>query len=487
MRRWRTVIGLEVHAQVLSARKAFCFCPTTPSEANSNTCAICLGEAGSLPVLNLDAVRVALRAAAALRCSSISETLEFDRKSYSYPDLPKGYQITQRRKGLGAGGCVEFEAEGVLRRVGLEGAHFEEDSAKTTYRGDAIDVDYNRCGRALVEIVTLPELESGSEAAACAREIQRVLRRAGASEARFEEGSMRVDVNVSVRDDDHLRPKVEVKNLNSLRAVRAACDYEARRQAEIYDAGGVVAQETRSWDGGETVRSRAKGGAEVYRYAPEPDLPPRPLESLVGRSVADHVDALRREIEPHIPAAVRARLRKRLDPLAAAGLVDADDYGRTARVAFFDACVAHGAKPKPTAAWILGDVAGALRKLEFDTIADSNLSPVDLAELLALLDQGTVSRRAAKDLLPDLLQRRTSSSVEDLVFERGLARISDVAALRQFAREALDAHPNELAAYHAGKKNLEKLFIGKALAASGGRADPVLMRDVVRDCLLQAS
>lgn len=268
-------------------------------------------------------MELATRALAGLRCD-VSDVVAFDRKSYLYPDLPKGFQITQKRQPLGVGGSVSFEVDGREAEARLAGAHLEEDSAKTQYVGDdGFELDFNRAGVALLEVVTLPELDSGAAAAACGREIQRILRASGASEARFEDGSMRIDVNISVRPqhEAELRPKIEIKNLNSLKAVRQACDYEATRQADAYEAGHEVVPETRNWDGAATRRSRDKGGAEAYRYAPEPDLPSRPCD----------VDAaeLRRHIEPLIPSVVRARLRDDygLTIAAAAGLVDADDRG----------------------------------------------------------------------------------------------------------------------------------------------------------------
>ncbi|EGB03184.1 hypothetical protein AURANDRAFT_34352, partial [Aureococcus anophagefferens] len=280
---YRAVVGLEVHAQLLTERKAFCKCLNCSDGApNAHTCGVCLGEPGSLPVANPEMVALGAVAAVALRCESVADDVTWDRKSYFYPDLPKGFQITQKRSPLAVGGSVEILGDADARgggenvAIGVESAHLEEDSAKLSYKGDTFDVDFNRSGCALVEIVSKPELRSGEEAARYARELQRTLQRVGASDGDMAAGSFRVDVNVSVAKDGDvaLREKVEIKNLNSFRAVRGAVDHEVERQGRAYDAGETVLPETRSWDGKKTAVLRAKGGAEAYRFAPEPDLPP---------------------------------------------------------------------------------------------------------------------------------------------------------------------------------------------------------------------
>ena len=468
---YRAVVGLEVHAQLLTKRKAFCKCLNCSDGApNAHTCGVCLGEPGSLPVANPEMVALGAVAAVALRCESVADVVTWDRKSYFYPDLPKGFQITQKRSPLAVGGSVEILGDADARggggvvAIGVESAHLEEDSAKLSYKkdGDAFDVDFNRSGCALVEIVSKPELRSGEEAARYARELQRTLQRVGASDGDMAAGSFRVDVNVSVAKDGDvaLREKVEIKNLNSFKAVRGAVDHEVERQGRAYDAGDAVLPETRSWDGKKTAVLRVKGGAEAYRFAPEPDLPPRPFSEF------DRPDAA--SVLAATPPAARAALEALgASPAQARALVDADADGAAA--AFFEAAVALGAPADAAATWLSGEVAGAADKLGLATYG--HLAPRDLADLLVLMGDGSLGRRAAKDLLPALLGA-PHGSVRAEVADRDLGQIADAAALDAFVADVLAAHPDELAKFAAGAGQLRKLFLGKAMAASRGRADP---------------
>ncbi|KAJ1457669.1 Aspartyl/glutamyl-tRNA amidotransferase subunit B, partial [Pelagophyceae sp. CCMP2097] len=478
MSKWQAVIGLEAHFQLRSLHKAFCGCVARDyfkAPPNSSTCGICLGAPGTLPVVNRDAVQLAVRAAVGLGCLRITPQLEFDRKSYVYADMPKGYQITQKRSPLGLDGTLLVEADGAVRAgaahfaVRVEQAHFEEDSAKTKDGA----VDFNRAGVPLVEVVTAPDMRSGKEAASCARELQLVLQRAHASEAKLEDGSLRLDVNVSVRleGETELRQRVELKNMNSLRSLRMAVEYELRRQSKLHEAGEAVLPETRQWDAetGKTVSLRAKGGAEDYRYVAEPDLPTSDLEV--------QLDVLKAEILPRLPLVARQSLEQEhgLSKGDAALIVDADAEGSTSD--FFFRAVASGGAAKVVAMWMIGECAAEIKKSPaFSCIADTNLEPGDLAELVGLVEAKSLSRRAAKDLLPDLLSTRGllgngPRRVEALVAERGIGAIVDADVLKSYAQQVLDAHPKELALYVSGKTNLERMFVGKAVSATNGRAD----------------
>ena len=453
---FRPVIGIECHVQLNTPTKAFCRCaPSTTAPPNTRVCGVCLGEPGSLPVASKDAPLLGLKAAVALDCDELAETLEWDRKNYAYPDLPKGYQITQARTPLARSGKVQID-DSVIRITSL---HLEEDSAKTT---DIID--HNRAGVALAEIVTEPDLRSGKEAAAFVRELQQVVKRCGASLARLEHGELRVDVNVSVTQDGEARERVELKNLNSLKAVRLACDFELRRQAQVYENGDTVQRETLGWNGSATYVMRDKGGAAEYRFSPEPDLPPRDLGDALAR--LDH-DELRNTT----PRAARRRcVAAGVDSETASLLVDRD------LDAFLLEAVERGADATTCAQWLLGEVAALSTELP------SSFTPRDLADLVGAVEAGTLSRRSAKELLPVLFQEHLGVAAE--IEKRGLARVDDADFMSGIVAEIIDESPDEVALFRAGKTKLRKVLMGRCMKRARGRADPKRLGEALDEALV---
>ena len=402
-----------------------------------------------------DAPLLGLKAAVALDCEDLSETLEWDRKNYSYPDLPKGYQITQARTPLARSGKVQID-DNTIRITSL---HLEEDSAKTT---DVLD--HNRAGVALAEIVTDPDLRSGKEAAAFVRELQQVVKRCGASLARLEHGELRVDVNVSVTRDGEARERVELKNLNSLRAVRLACDFELRRQALLYENGDTVQRETLGWNGSSTYVMRDKGGAAEYRFSPEPDLPPLPLTAALAQ--LDRV-----QIEETTPRAARRRcVAVGLDSETAGRLVDRD------LDAFLLEAVSEGADAMTSAQWLLGEVAALSTELP------SSFTPRDLADLVGAVAAGTLSRRSAKELLPVLFEEHAGVAAE--IEKRGLARVDDADFMSGIVAEIIDESPDEVALFRAGKTKLRKVLMGRCMKRARGRADPKRLGEALDEALL---
>lgn len=437
------VIGVECHVQLNTATKAFCRCTHNALAApNTYVCGVCLGEPGTLPVHARDAPVLGLKAAVALDCAELAERLEWDRKNYSYPDLPKGYQITQLRKPLAKRGRIAIDG----KTIRITSLHLEEDSAKT---GECID--HNRAGVALAEVVTEPDLTSGAEAASFVRELQQIMKRCGASNARLEHGELRVDVNVSVTRAGEVRERVELKNLNSLRAVRLACDFELQRQAKVYEGGGAVTRDTRAWDGRATYVMREKGGAAEYRFAPEPDLPPRPLAAeLAGLDYA--------EILATTPRAARLQcVAVGVDAATAGRLVERDVD------AFFLEAVRRGA-PASAAQWLLGEVAAVTTEIP------PCFRPQDLADLLAAVEDGALSRRSAKELLPVLLTEH--AGVAEEIKTRGLARVDDASTIDDIVRATLAESPAEVALVKGGNPKLRKVLMGRCMAKAKGRADP---------------
>ncbi|HEV3015139.1 MAG TPA: Asp-tRNA(Asn)/Glu-tRNA(Gln) amidotransferase subunit GatB, partial [Actinomycetota bacterium] len=441
-RRYETVIGIETHCELGTATKMFCACPTTfGAEPNTQVCPVCLGEPGSLPVANGRAVEFAARIGLALHCR-IAERSQFHRKNYFYPDMPKNYQISQYDEPLCVGGWLDVDVEGELRRIGITRVHLEEDTGKSLHVGatgrihgaDYSLVDYNRAGIPLVEIVSEPDLRTAEEARAYAEELRAVLLALGVSDAKLEEGSMRFDVNVSIRPVGHAEfgTKVELKNLNSLRSLYRAVAYEAERQRRVLAEGGKLTQETRHWDegAGRTEPMRSKEFATDYRYFPEPDLVP--IEATAG-----WVDGLRAGL-PELPAEQRARLAE------ATGL-PAKEVGWLVRdpevLAYFQAVLGGGAgrDPKVVAGWVMGELQHDLREFGH-TMASSPVGPERLGELLDLLAAGTVSATAAKDVLAEMFSSEASPAT--IVERKGLAQISDTGELEAVVERVVAANPD---------------------------------------------
>jgi aspartyl-tRNA(Asn)/glutamyl-tRNA(Gln) amidotransferase subunit B len=478
-RRYETVIGIETHCELGTATKMFCACPAVfGAEPNTQTCPVCLGEPGSLPVANGRAVEYAARIGLALHCR-IAERSQFHRKNYFYPDMPKNYQISQYDEPLCVDGWLDVDVEGEVRRIGITRVHLEEDTGKSLHVGatgrihgaDYSLVDYNRAGIPLVEIVSEPDLRSADEARAYAEELRAVLLALGVSDAKLEEGSMRFDVNVSIRPVGHAEygTKIELKNLNSLRSLHRAVAYEADRQRRVLADGGKLVQETRHWDegAGRTEPMRSKEFATDYRYFPEPDLVP--IEAA-----ASWVDGLRAELAelPELPAERRARL------VEATGL-PAKEVGWLARdpevLAYFQR-VADGRDPKVAAAWVMGELQRNLR--EFDhTMASNPVEPERLGQLLDLLAAGTVSATAAKDVLAEMFTSEASPAT--IVERKGLAQISDTGELEAVVERVVAANPDLAEKFRGGKRGVLGALVGQVMRETRGRANPKLVSDLL--------
>lgn len=468
---FEVVIGLEVHAQLATASKLFCACAVSFGAApNSRTCPICLGLPGTLPWPNEAAVRLATRLALALGARP-SPRSTWARKSYFYPDLPKGYQITQHERPLASGGAVRVEPpERPPRWIRLRRLHLEEDAGKSVHAGfgpGVSGVDFNRCGVPLVEIVTEPDLRTPEEAALWLERLRAILRTTGVCEADMERGSLRCDANISLhRPGAAHGDRVEIKNLNSFRHVRRALAFERERQAATLVAGGAVHAETRGWDerAGRTVLLRSKEEERDYRYFDEPDLPPLELtRALLAAAAADL---------PELPHA-------RLDRFVAAlGLPAADAHRLTvepARADLFEAAVAAGGQPRTVANLALTEV---LRLASERGVAVDDVLPAEaLGELAGLVDDGTLSATMAREVLATAAV--TGASPAGIVREQGLARVADRAALQPVCAAVVREHPRVIATIRAGKTGALGYLVGQVMRRTGGRADPRAVRDIL--------
>ncbi|MDQ7842520.1 MAG: Asp-tRNA(Asn)/Glu-tRNA(Gln) amidotransferase subunit GatB [Armatimonadota bacterium] len=488
-----TVIGLEIHVQLLTQSKMFCACPTTfGAPPNTQVCPVCLGLPGALPVLNGRAVELGVRTAVALNCTVHPES-RFHRKNYYYPDLPKNYQITQYQylvhPPLASGGWMEIAAEGGRRRVGIRRVHLEEDTGRLVHpaHGRYSLVDYNRSGVPLMEIVTDPDLHTPTEARRFLAALRALLQAIGVSSGRMEEGSLRVDANISLRrPGEALGTRTEVKNMNSLRSVERALLYEVARQRELLAAGRIVEQETRHWDEdrGVTFASRTKEEAQDYRYFPEPDLVPVVVPRTAAEAVAlgvtgiTPVEEVRRSL-PELPEQRRGRYLR--------------DYGLSAQdadlivssagmAAFFEEVVRRFPQPRTVSHWLVGEITAYLNA-QGKELEDLPIGPDHLAELLDLIETGTISGRTAKELLPDMLT--TGSRPGELVRSRGLGQISDREALRAVVEEVLREHPAPVADVRAGKARAMAFLVGQVMKKTRGRANPEMVTALLREHLEQ--
>ena len=480
--RYEPVIGLEVHVQLLTATKIFCACPNRFGDApNTNVCPVCLGLPGALPVLGRQAVTLALRAALATQCT-VNERSIFARKNYFYPDLPKGYQISQYDRPLAENGAVEIPSGGAFRTVRLQRIHMEEDAGKLLHEGfpwsaEKSGVDFNRSGVPLIEIVSHPDMRSSEEAYEYLSALKAVLLYAGVSDCNMEEGSLRCDANVSIRPrgTETLGTRAEIKNLNSFRNVARAIDHEIARQAAIVDAGGRIVQETRLWnaDRGETVSMRSKEEAHDYRYFPEPDLPPL----LVTAAWRDEVKASL----PELPAAKRRRFaaEHRIPDYDAGVLTLSRDVAD-----YFEAVAKASGNPKAASNWVMGAV---LRKLKDDDrpLAASPISPAALAELMGLVDAGTISGTTAKDVFERMWA--SGEGARAIVEREGLGQVSDEAVIQQAIDEVIAASPAQVATYRGGKTGTIGWFTGQVMKRTGGKANPQLVNALLKKALDQGA
>lgn len=469
------VIGLEIHAQLLTASKIFCACSTRfGAEPNTQVCPVCLGLPGALPVLNAHAVDQAIRAALALGCT-VQPVSVFARKNYFYPDLPKGYQISQFDRPLATGGSLAWDDGGREVRVRLTRIHLEEDAGKSLHDGfpDAgrvSRVDFNRSGVPLIEIVTEPDLRSAADAAAFFSRLRAILVALEVNDGNMEEGSLRCDANVSVRrvGDPGFGVKTEIKNVNSFRYVQRAIEFEIERQIGILNAGGTVLAETRLWDtpSGQTHGMRGKEEAHDYRYFPEPDLPPL-------RIASERVEALRATL-PELPEARRRRFVEQY------GLPDYDAGVLTQSAAlaeYFEKTAAAAGNAKAASNWIMGELLRVLKDRGIDVQA-APVGPEALAALIRLVDAGTISGSIGKQVLERMFE--TGDAPGAIVEREGLARIDDEAAIDAAVREVLARHADTVAQYRAGKTKVLGFLVGEAMKAMRGRANPPAVQAAVR-------
>jgi aspartyl-tRNA(Asn)/glutamyl-tRNA(Gln) amidotransferase subunit B len=482
---WEAVIGLETHVQLGTESKIFTSASTAfGDDPNTHIDPVVCGLPGTLPVLNQKVLEYAVKAAMALNLH-IAEHSKFDRKQYFYPDLPKNYQISQYDEPIAEEGWIEVEVaekgkETYLKKIGIERLHMEEDAGKLVHAGsDRLAgsthslVDYNRAGVALAEIVSKPDLRTGREAAEYASEIRRIMRYLGVSDGNMQEGSLRCDVNISVRrgPDAPFGTKVEIKNMNSFSAIQKACEYEIQRQIKAYETGEPVVQETRLWDESKqlTKSMRSKEGASDYRYFPDPDLGPIEVSS-------EQRESWRSEL-PELPAKKRHRYADQLG----LSIYDARVLTDERQMAeYFEAAVAAGADAKAVANWVTGDVAAHVNsnRLSYENLP---LKPQQLAELVQLIENGTISGKIAKEILPELLAQGGSAKV--IVAEKGLGMISDPAAIAAIVAELLAAHPAEVEAFRGGKNKLQGFFVGQLMKRTGGKADPKLANQILLQAL----
>jgi aspartyl-tRNA(Asn)/glutamyl-tRNA(Gln) amidotransferase subunit B len=478
---YEAVIGLETHCQLNTATKIFCNCSTAfGSTPNHNICPVCTGMPGVLPVLNERVLEYAVKAGLALNCQ-IAAYSKFDRKQYFYPDLPKNYQITQFDLPIAEHGWVEIEildeaGTPTRKKIGITRMHMEEDAGKLVHSGsDRLSgsnyslVDYNRTGVPLCEIVSEPDIRSGIEAAEYAQEIRRIVRYLGVSDGNMQEGSLRCDVNISVRPvgQERFGTKVEIKNMNSFSAIHRAIDYEIERQIAAIGNNEPIVQETRLWEEGtqRTISMRSKEGSSDYRYFPEPDLTPMVL-------TASQQANWKAEL-PELPLGKRHRYQAELGLSAYDTRVLTDDRSIAE---YLEATIAAGADIKQAANWVMGDITAYLKNQKV-SVKEIALTPSVLAELIGTIENGTISGKIAKEILPELFER--GGSVKELVVSKGLTSIADPAELEKIIDEIIAANPKELAQYKAGKTKLLGFFVGQLMKQTGGRAEPKLANQIL--------
>ena len=461
------VVGLEVHVQLKTSTKAFCACSTDFGDPpNTNVCPVCLGLPGALPVLNDMAVALALRAALALGCT-VHETSVFARKNYFYPDLPKGYQISQFDRPLATGGHIDVvigDKSAPARRVGITRLHLEEDAGKSLHDRfpEATAIDLNRAGVPLIEVVSEPDLRSAAEAGAYLRELKQLLEYMDVSDVSMEEGSLRVDANVSVRPAGAtaLGQKTEVKNMNSFSAVERAIDVEFARQCALLERGSPVEQQTLLWDAGtgQVRPSRAKESSHDYRYFPEPDLPPLVLPKQRISRAREHLH--------ETPSARRARFANEYQ----LGEYDVDVLTASPALAdYYEGVARQHGDAKAAANWVMGEMLAAL-KSSGRTVKEFPVRPADMAGLLNMVRDGVVTRTAAKQVFATMVS--SGGTAMDVAARQGLLAVSDDAALRDWLDAAIAANPREAERYAAGEKKLQGVLIGAAMKQSKGSADP---------------
>ena len=478
---WEAVIGLETHVQLNTKSKIFTSASTAfGDDPNTHIDPVVCGLPGTLPVLNEKVLEYAVKTSLALNLN-VAEHCKFDRKQYFYPDLPKNYQISQFDEPIAEDGWLEVEIsekgkDSYIKKIGIERLHMEEDAGKLVHAGsDRLDgskyslVDYNRAGIALVEIVSKPDIRTGREASEYASEIRRTVRYLGVSDGNMQEGSLRCDVNISVRrgPEAPFGTKVEIKNMNSFSAIQKACEYEIKRQINVYEQGGEIYQETRLWDESkQTTKSmRLKEGSSDYRYFPDPDL--GPIELSKNR-IAKWMKEL-----PELPYKKRHKYVNQFGLSAYDARILSDEIYMAI---FFEETVKYGADPKIASNWITSDISGYLKanKQAFNSI---KMTSKNLAEMISLISNNTISGKIAKDILPEIIE--TNISPKKLVDQKGLAMISDSSSLEIIVDELIKNHPEEVKAYKNGKTKLLGFFVGQLMKQTRGKADPKITNQIL--------
>ncbi len=482
---WEAVIGLETHVQLNTKSKIFTSASTAFGDApNTHIDPVVCGLPGTLPVLNETVLEYAVKTSLALNLN-VAEHCKFDRKQYFYPDLPKNYQISQFDEPLAENGWLEVEIiekdkEPYIKKIGIERLHMEEDAGKLVHAGsDRLAgskyslVDYNRAGIALCEIVSKPDIRSGKEASEYASEIRRTVRYLGVSDGNMQEGSLRCDVNISVRRGPNapFGTKVEIKNMNSFSAIQKACDYEIARQIEVYENGGKISQETRLWDEAKqlTKSMRLKEGSSDYRYFPDPDL--GPIEITKAQQ-----EIWFKEL-PELPSEKRNKYVRQFGLSAYDARVISDEISMAN---FFEETVANGAEVKLASNWVTSDIVGYLKsnKLSFSEL---KLSPENLAEMISMISKNIISGKIAKEILPELIQKNISP--KKLVEEKGLSLITDSSSILPIIDELINEYPNEVQAFKNGKTKLLGFFVGQLMKRTKGKADPKLANKLLMEKL----
>ena len=469
---YEVVIGVEVHAQLRTKSKLFCGCGTMFGlTANSQTCPLCLGLPGSLPVLNQAAVEMAVRAGLALNCTIATDNL-FARKNYFYPDLPKGYQISQYEAPICEHGWIEIATSEGKRRVRIRRAHLEEDAGKNVHVAgtNGSRVDLNRAGTPLLEIVTEPDLRSADEVVAYLKGLRDVLMYLEVCDGNMEEGSFRCEPNLSLRPlgQKEFGTKVELKNINSFKFVKDAIEYEVKRQTKALNEGGKINQETRLWnfDRGETVVMRSKEEAHDYRYFPDPDLVPLKLDKEWIEGCRKHVTEL--------PA---ARLQRFVSEFALSEYDAGVLTTSKAMAEYFESCVKLFNQPKTVSNWVMGELTRELNNSGTDASV-SPVSPERLVSLLRLVEQGTVSLKVAREIFPEVYS--SGKTPEQIVQEKGLMQVSDEGALDTIIDEVLEKNPTQVTQFKEGKQQVLGFLVGQVMKASGGKANPGKVNELLK-------
>lgn len=473
--KYEAVIGLEVHTELKTDTKIFCSCKTSFGAApNTNVCPVCLGLPGVLPVLNEKVLEFAVRAGLALNCE-IARYSKFDRKNYYYPDLPKDFQTSQFDLPICGPGYLDIEVEGVKKRIKITRAHMEEDAGKLVHHGTSITdsdyslVDYNRTGTPLLEIVSEPDMRSAKEAVAYMEKLRTILQYVGISDCRMEEGSLRCDANISVRPvgTTKLGTKTEIKNINSFRGVGRAIEYEAIRQAELLEEGGRVIQETRTWDEkeGVTKSMRSKEEANDYRYFPEPDLVPFTVSE-------EYIENIRKSL-PELPDERKERYINEYSLSSE----DAEMMINNKSLSdYFESIVKAGAEPKATVNWLMGDFMSHLSNSGLE-VENTPVSPENLAAMLKLIDEGTISGKIAKQVFSEMWE--TKKDPGTIVKEKGLVQISDTGALEAIVNEVISKNPQSVEDFKQGKKKAMGFLMGQIMKATKGKANPKLVNGLL--------